>query len=41
MSTTLEILHTGGVIVDRTLPYHRPADPHCPGRTSSAAAATS
>ncbi|WP_273167903.1 N-acyl homoserine lactonase family protein [Actinomyces israelii] len=27
MSTTLEILHTGGVIVDRTLPYHRPADP--------------
>ena len=27
MSTTLEILHTGGVIVDRTLPYHRPEDP--------------
>lgn len=27
MSTTLEILHTGGVIVDRTLPYHRSADP--------------
>ena len=27
MGTTLEILHTGTVIVDRTLPYHRPGDP--------------
>ena len=27
MGTTLEILHTGTVIVDRALPYHRPGDP--------------
>ena len=27
MSTILEVLHTGTVIVDKTLPYHRPEDP--------------